>query len=397
MHATLRLGWLIAVAVLTAPANASAQERPLPLADVLSFLLTNQSVPTGDFVKDAQAAAVTRDTITRLLLVELTTVPLGSSSAGFTYRVNPALGTIERASQSFGPFFVERSLTAGRGRASIGVNLQFANYTRLNDVDLENGEFVATGNQFRDEAAPFDVETLSMEIQSRTLTVLGNVGVTNRLDVGVAVPVVWLSLEGSRVNTYRGAVLLQATASAEATGLGDMAIRAKYRLAGDRGTGLAIVGEARLPTGRKEDLLGSGEASYTAVMVGSVEPGRLSAHVNAGATWGGLVNEVGYRGALSFSASPRVTLLAELLGRRIEDIGELTRERVPHPTIAGVDTIRLVSTGTTLTTSAMTAGARWNVVGTWLLNASVTFPLANHGLRSETTTLVGIEYAFGGQ
>jgi hypothetical protein len=79
MHATLRLGCLIAVALLTAPANASAQERPLPLADVLSFLLTNQSVPTGDFVKDAQAAAVTRDTITRLLLVELTTVPLGSS------------------------------------------------------------------------------------------------------------------------------------------------------------------------------------------------------------------------------------------------------------------------------------------------------------------------------
>jgi hypothetical protein len=36
-------------------------------------------------------------------------------------------------------------------------------------------------------------------------------------------------------------------------------------------------------------------------------------------------------------------------------------------------------------------------VGTWLLNASVTFPLANKGLRSETTTLVGIEYAFGGR
>src|SRR5262245_62503170 len=199
MPANLRLWCFIAVALLTAPADASAQETPQPLADVLSFLLTNQSVPTGDFVKDAQAASVTRDTITRLLLVELTTVPLGSSSAGFTYRVNPALGTIERASQSVGPLFVERSLTAGRGRASIGVNLQFAKYTRLNGVDLESGEFVATGNQFRDEAAPFDVETLSMKIQSRTLTVLGNVGVTNRLDVGVAVPVVWLSLEGSRV------------------------------------------------------------------------------------------------------------------------------------------------------------------------------------------------------
>ena len=176
-----------------------------------------------------------------------------------------------------------------------------------------------------------------------------------------------------------------------------MAIRAKYRLAGDGGTGLAIVGEARLPTGREEDLLGSGEASYSAVMVGSVEPGRFSAHLNAGATWGGLVNEIGYRGALSFSASPRVTLLAELLGRRIEEIGELTQERVPHPTIAGVNTIRLVSSGTTLTTSSMTAGARWNVVGTWLLNASVTFPLQTRACDRKRRHLLGSGSAFGGR
>jgi hypothetical protein len=372
------------------------QNRDAPVGDVLTFLLTNQSVPTGDFVKDTEAAAVTAGTISRLLLTELTTLPLGSSSAGFTYRVNPELGTVERASQSFGPFFAERSLTAGRGQASVAVTLQFANYTRLNDVALDSGTLVTTANQFRDEAEPFDVEALTLEIQSRTLTVLGNVGLTDWLDVGVAVPIVSLSLEGSRVNTYRGERLLQATGTAETTGLGDMALRAKVRLYGEAASGLALVGESRLPTGSEENLLGSGEASYSAMLVGSFEPGRFAAHANAGLTRGGLLDEVTYRGAISFAASPRITLLGEVLGRRLEGIGRLAQERAAHPTIAGVDTLRLISTGSNVNTTAATAGVRWNVAGAWLINAGVTVPVRNHGLRSQSTVVVGLDYAFGG-
>ncbi len=378
--------------LLAGPAAAQA-----PVSEVLSFLLTNQSVPTGDFIKDAQAAAVTRDTISRLLLVELTTLPLSSSSAGFTYRFNPALGTIERASQGFGPFFAERSLTAGKHQASFGVSVQFADYSQLNGVDLEGGTFVTTANQFRDESTPFDVETLTLDLKSRTLTFLGNVGISDRVDVGFAVPVVSLSLEGSRVNVYRGQTLLQASATADTTGMGDMAVRGKVRLSGgETSSGLAVVAEVRLPTGDEEDLLGSGEASFTTMIVGSYEPGRLAAHVNAGITGGGLLDEVSYRGAVSFSASPRVTLLGELLGRRIADVGQLTQERVPHPSIAGVDTIRLVTTGTSVNSTALTGGVRWNVGGSWLLNASITVPLVNRGLRPQATTLVGVDYAFGG-
>lgn len=406
--AALRLAPWMFVCLLTAalggvaPANAQdpgpppQQTEGLPVRDVLSFLLTNQSVPTGDFVKDAQAAAVTADTITRLLIAELTTLPLGSSSAGFTYRLNPELGTIERASQSFGPFFAERSLTAGSGRASFAVTLQFASYTQLNDVDLDSGTLVTTANQFRDEAQPFDLEALTLELESRTVTFLGNVGVTDWLDVGVAVPVVSLSLEGSRVNTYRGEQLLQATGFADTTGLGDMAIRAKARLFGATGSGLALVAESRLPTGREEDLLGSGEASFSAMLVGSYEPGRFAAHANVGLTRGGLLDDVIYRGAISFAASPRVTLLGEIFGRRIDGIGRLTQERLPHPTIDGVDTLRLITTDADVDSSAMTVGARWNVAGAWLLNAGVTVPVVNHGLRPRATAVFGLEYAFGG-
>jgi len=180
---TARLHWralvrLAVVCLFAGAATAHAQDQPeppperTPVGEVLSFLLTNQAVATGDFVKDTAATAIAADAITRLLQAELTTIPLGSSSAGFTYRLNPQLGTVERASQSFGPLFAERSLTAGRGRLSVGMTLQLASYSDLNDVALDSGTLVTVANQFRDEPQSFDVETLTLKIRSRTVTFL---------------------------------------------------------------------------------------------------------------------------------------------------------------------------------------------------------------------------------
>src|SRR5687768_101728 len=76
------------------PTHAVAQQS---VRQVLSFLLTNQAVRTGDIERDAEAAAATRDTISRALLIELATLPISTSSAGFTYLFNSDLGTRERA------------------------------------------------------------------------------------------------------------------------------------------------------------------------------------------------------------------------------------------------------------------------------------------------------------
>lgn len=399
LHRPVVLG--IAACLLASAVVAHAQDPPeaaperMPVREVLSFLLTNQAVATGDFVKDIEATAVAADAVARLLQAELTTLPLGSSSAGFTYRLNPQLGTVERASQSFGPLFAERSVTAGRGQWSVGMTVQLASYSELNDIDLDSG-FVTIANQFRDEPQAFDVETLSLDIRSRTVTFLGTAGLTDWLDVSAAVPLVSLTLEGQRINNYRGQQLLQASGAAEATGLGDMAIRAKVRLYGATGTGLALVGETRLPTGREEDLLGSGEASFAAMLVGSYEPGRLALHGNLGLTRGGLLDEVGMRAAATFSPSVRVTLLAEVVGRHLTGIGRLTGQRDPHPTVEGVDTFRLITSDSGVNSSVVTGGVRWNVAGPWLINGGVTFPVVNHGLRPKPTVLVGLEYAFGG-
>ena len=386
------IGRVVVWLALAAP--VSAQQ---PIADVLSFLLTNQAVPTGDFVKDAEAAAVTKAALTRLLLVELTTLPLNSSSPAFTYRPNAALGTIQRGSESFGPFFTERSLTAGRRRGSIGMAVQSVQYTDLDRHDLRDGSFVVTGNQFRDEPQPFDVETLRLALDATTVTLAGNLGVTDRLDVGVAVPIVRLRLDGSRVNTYRGARVLQATAVATTMGLADMAVRAKFRFSSMQSpTTLAVIGEMRLPTGRTEDLLGEGSASAGGLLTASWQAGRVSIDVNGGASGGAVSWDSRYAAAISFSASPRVTVVTELAGRRIGDLGPLTQSRVRHPTIVGVDTLRLVVAPGSTSTSAIVAGAKWNVLGTWLLAGNVSIPATQRGLRSRFVAALGLDYAFGG-
>ena len=41
--------------------------------------------------------------VNRALLTMLSTYPLGSPSGGFTYTIDPALGTLTRSSDSFGP------------------------------------------------------------------------------------------------------------------------------------------------------------------------------------------------------------------------------------------------------------------------------------------------------
>src|SRR5690349_2286899 len=100
MSATRITAAAICCALLDA-ASASAQS----VTDVLTFLLTNQTVETGSVERDRNAALATRDTISRALLSNLATLPVPTSSAGFVYRLNPDLGTVERATESFGASF----------------------------------------------------------------------------------------------------------------------------------------------------------------------------------------------------------------------------------------------------------------------------------------------------
>jgi len=140
---------------------ASAQQTTV---DVLSFLLTNRTIITGDFDRDAQASATTRDTIATFLTQELATLPVSSSSSGFTYRLDNSLGTVIRSSDNFGPFYTERSLTDGQNRASFGIGYQSTMYQSIDGRNLRDGTLVSTAAILRAAARKSQRSFLGMWI-----------------------------------------------------------------------------------------------------------------------------------------------------------------------------------------------------------------------------------------
>lgn len=381
------------VIVLLMPRPAASQP-PETVQDLLGFLVTNQGVDTSDFDRDREAAEATRATLTRALLASIAQVPMTTASSGFTYRLNSMLGTNERASQTFGPFFVERALTSGAGQASFGAALQYARFDRLDGNDLRRGDLVTVANRFVDEADPFDVEALTLAISTQTTTLFGSVGITDRLDLSAAVPIVALSITGTRENIYRGRALLQTRGRARTVGFGDVAIRSKLRLSPEGSLHAAAAVEVRLPTGRTEDLLGAGEAALRVMGIGSAELGAASVHGNIAVGGGGLGREWSYAGAVAVAATPRLTLTGELLARRSRGTARIAEVLAPHPRLIDVATIRLVPVGDDRTAAFAVAGLKWNVGGTWLLQGNVLFPVLDIGLTARVTPMLTLDYAF---
>jgi hypothetical protein len=99
---TLVFTVIVAAAAVSRPAEAQSVGLGLPK------LLTDQTPPPAGYVRDVAAADATFATVASLLQVELASVPVASSSGGFVYRFSPTFGTVERASDSFGPFFTDR-------------------------------------------------------------------------------------------------------------------------------------------------------------------------------------------------------------------------------------------------------------------------------------------------
>ncbi|HEY7291891.1 MAG TPA: hypothetical protein VH583_18775 [Vicinamibacterales bacterium] len=389
--ARLRTIAVVLAAVLVAPCRSDAQT----VSDVLTFLVTNQNVQTGSIERDRAAALATATTISTALLANLATLPVPSSSSGFVYRLNPELGTVERATQNFGPFFVERALTAGRGQLSIGLAFQQLHFTSLDGQSLRDGTLVTTANQFVDESAPFDVDRLALNIDASVATLYGNIGVTDRMEIGFAVPMVSLVLDGTRVNTYRGQEFTQATAHAHSVGLADVVVRSKVTAYEDGGTAVAGAVDLRLPTGNPDNLLGAGEPSVKFTAIGSVEGSRVSTHANAAISFGGLAREFSYGGAVAAAATRHVTVIGELLGRLIDTPDGIVPVTAPHPTLQDVETIRLGPAGTRLNIVSIVPGLKWNLSETWVLSANVNIPITAGGLTAPFTPYIGLDYALG--
>ena len=401
------------IAFSLAAASTSAQTQPSAVntpADVVGFLMTNRAVvtcarePGGVCPADRDAAEAARDTVTRALLVSLATVPIATSSSGFVYRLDPELGTMTRVSDSFGTFFVERAMTSGRGRTSFGVSGTTAAYDRLDGFNLRDGTLITTANQFRDEGAPFDTEALTLKLRTSTMTIFGSYGVTDRFEIGGAVPLVQLHLEGSRLEVYRGELRPQAGAVADASGIADVAVRGKYTVVSTPHGGAAAAAELRLPTGDETSLLGTGHPALRLLAIGSLEQPHVGVHGYVGIVQGGASDEYSAGGALTLAVTPRVTATGEFLFRRLSSLHTIGAASKVHPTFVGrdpltgdpvpVDTMRLLPGDKTTSLSTMVTGFKWNAKASMVLTGQIQWRIGDGGLTAPFTPTLSFDYLF---
>jgi len=400
--------------------------------------------------------------VNEAVLTLLSSYPTGTPGGGFTYVFDPALGSLTRSSDSFGPSFAERALTTGRGKVSVGFGYQRATYDTFEGLNLRNRDIVfyvqhadccspgsssATMPDGSRLTPPFEGDlmkaSLGLELVSDTSTIFATYGVSNRFDIGVAVPFVRVKLNASvlahiqRLSTVNEPTTHEFagsnpdehlyTMNGTAAGIGDIALRAKYRIPAGR-FGLAGLVEARVPTGDETNLLGTGAVQGKVMGIVSYERGPFSPHLNLGYTFAGkgatlsapTHDEALATAGADYAMTSRITMSFDVLSRVVLDAGRMRlTDKVYQYALSGGGAGGGGGGGggggnrppTTVETQQTTrtelqfypgnlelylgaAGLRFNPWRTILVSANLLFPLTKAGLRDRVTPTIGLDYVF---
>lgn len=368
--------------------------------------------------------------------IQLSSFPLSSSAGGFTYTFDPTLGVFTRNTESFGPIYAERHNTLGKGRLNIGVSFSQYSFDEIDNLNLRDGDLRLVfrhqdSNQDGSNFTEFfegDLVTaqLYLKLQSTVTAFVATIGATDRLDLGVAVPVVDVELQVAanaqvrRISTgdtdvhqfTNGSSQTSFREDGSATGLGDILLRAKYSLSDSPSTGFAIAGDVRAPTGEYRDLLGSGEWQVKGTLIGSGRWGSISPHLNASYQFatGEVSDELQHLIGFDWSMTPKVTFAADIQGRYLLDALQLQAQNTtfysntdpndPNPQVGDPNVVE-----TTLPTTGIVegesryslsglVGLKVNVVGNLLLSVNGLIAFSGDGLTDRFTPLVGVDYSF---
>ena len=362
------------------------------------------------------AAAPVGDALAFATAVEVTTAPFGSSSGGFVFKLDPATGLQIRTASTFGPSFAERVLTTGAGKMSAGASLAVATYDNLGDFSLARMQLSSIR-----AASPVVSRTgnASLVLSSETLVMTGTVGATDNLDLGVAVPMVKVKLDGlSWVQRGDGVIALHANGGGIASGLGDVAVMAKYRLLRlgkdqpDPG-GLAVMLTSRLPTGNRENFRGLGMNRVMGSVLFSSGKGKIRPHANAGFEWWekpvhvatalppsfsvAVRHQIQYAVGAELEAAPKLTLLMDVLGRHVRGGGEIATRTytLPAGNIFGVETFEAAAvTDHGIRKITLAPGLKWNVRGTFVFSFNALVPVIANNLYDKFTPVIGLDWTF---
>ncbi len=434
-----------------APAAAHDPEPATPAASSTSTAALANLIPglfdrtiilaaTGHqahFIGSGQALREAGLQLNGSILSQLTAYPVSSSAGGFTYEFDPALGVMKRTSESFGPIFAERAGTIGKGKWNFGIKYERFAYDSIDGLDLQDGDIALsfthldTNNDGTTVATVYEGDIILADARFKLLSDIavlsGHVGLSDRFDLTIALPVVRVQLDAALSTTVHrlategfedppahlfpgGTDSATFLASGDASGIGDVLLRGKWNFLRAEGRGMAAALEVRLPTGDEEELLGSGATQTRLLLIGSSSFGRFAPHFNAGyAMYSGeglqeqeLPDEANFTIGFDWAAHPRVTVAADLLWRTLIDANSMSVRQERHLFRRWDETEISTTTRPVLETSVddlnlLTAaiGCKVNLWGQLLASVNLLYSLSDDGLQEEAwVPLIGLDYSF---
>lgn len=420
----------------------------------------------GAFPHYAHFIGAAQDTLNQSLSTSIATqlaiLPIISPASGFTYKYDSAAGAFVRSTTSFGPIYTERAETIGRGKVSFGVSYQRFRFNSLDGVNLHNVPAVFSHlpeQPFQTFEADVIKTTNNIDLNMDQTMLYGTVGLTDRLDVSVALPIVSVRMGASSnalIERVSGPTFVLAgtnttfpnphqftadpnsltntyTSTGSASGLGDVTFRIKGNVLRSGSVGVALALDVRTPTGDARQFLGSGATGIKPFVAVSLLGRRFSPHLNFGYQWNGdsilagnltgttfgedsagnatVLNGPSVKGSLpgvlfysagaDYGATRSLTLVFDYLGQTLFNsprVFETTTTTLNIPGGTGALTLPTISGGRDdVGLNSGAVGFKYNLFGKLLLTADVLFRLDNKGLRQDVTPLIALSYAFGGQ
>jgi hypothetical protein len=332
-------------------------------------------------------------------------LPLPSPASGVTYSFDSAAGVYVRSTESFGPLLAERAETIGRNHFDFGLTFQrfvFSEADGQNVKDLTYA-YLASGTTAL-------VNRYDLGLTLDQFIMFANYGLSNRVDVSVALPIstvrytgtLQTSIVGPQGQIFAG----QAAATREASGVGDLNIRVKGTLMRWEHAGLAVAADVRFPTGDAYNALGAGAYGIHPFLIYSFDYKKIAPHVNLGYQWNGssiltgniitgstghVPNQIPYAAGLDARVHKRVTLDFDVLGQEvIHAEGLLGGQTVLLPDGSSVNAVTFTRHSFNMTNGS--AGVKVNPGGNFLVFFNLLFRMNSAGLRSNVAPLFGVSY-----
>ncbi len=267
-------------------------------------------------------------------------LPSGTSFSGLTFTWDPVAKVFASSSDSLGPILGERAETIGRHRAFLGFHYQYFKFDSLDGISLKNLPVVFTQPDDSRDAPPgvaacsipppnsasntgpcsFIRDVIktanSLDLKIHNFTTLWTYGITNYIDISMAVPIETVRMGilsnativdnanggfhsfpfrqgcGSVTVDQNGNVvvtpcLTQSFPSVpgvrSASGIGDLTFRVKGEAWKGKRAGLALGVDVRAPTGDALNFLGAGAWGVKPFVVWSYRsPYRIATHAFVG-------------------------------------------------------------------------------------------------------------------